>query len=180
MPIRDKRLTNDFEKLKELRSSSPFIDFMAFGSPPERYIVTLTCKGLEWDKKLRKPLVREHHEFEIYLPRQYPTGKPFVKWLTPVFHPNIMPTDYDKNPGFACIGSWAPSLGLRDLVVKLAEMIQYKNYEATHDRLNIEAAKWALENAHLFPIDKRDISVPEPEIILKYDADDIVIMDEGL
>ncbi len=176
MSVRDKRLNNDFEKLKSLKLSSPFVDFISFGDPPERYIVTLTCRGLEWDNKSEKPVVREHHEFEIYLPRQYPTGKPYAKWLTPIFHPNIMPADYEKNPGFVCIGSWVPAQSLSELVVKIAEMVQYKNYEATYDRLNVEAAEWALQNIHLFPIDKRDIITPEPEIVFK-DDDDIVLLD---
>ncbi len=177
MQVRHKRLLNDFEQLKSLKSNSPFVDFRAFGAPPERYIVTLTCKGLEWDGKTKNPLIREYHEFEIYLPQQYPTGKPFVKWLTPIFHPNILPPQYEKNPGFVCIGSWVPSVRLRDLIVKIAEMIQYKNYEATYDRLNIEAADWALRNKHLFPIDKRDIIIPEPEIFLNYNDDEVVILD---
>lgn len=177
MSVRNKRLYNDFEKMKTLKLSSPFVDFKASGDPPERYIIILTCKGLAWDKNLEKPSVIEHHELEIYLPQQYPTGKPFVKWLTPIFHPNIMPSDYEKNPGFVCIGSWAPAQSLGDLVVKLAEMIQYKNYEATYDRLNVEAAEWALKNTSLFPVDKRDIIEPEPEIVLDDDSD-IVILDD--
>ena len=177
MPVRDKRLYNDFRKLKSLKLSSPFVDFMAFGDPPERYVITLTCKGLEWDDELKNPIVTEKHDFEIYLPQHYPTGKPYVKWLTPIFHPNIMPHDYEKNPGFVCTGSWNPSQDLGDLVVKLAEMIQYKNFEATYDCLNLEAARWALKNMHLLPVDKREIITPEPEIFLTCD-DDIVIIED--
>ncbi|HEY9247153.1 MAG TPA: ubiquitin-conjugating enzyme E2, partial [Candidatus Methanoperedens sp.] len=176
MSVRDKRLANDFRQLRSLKSNSPFIDFQSFGSPPERYIVTLTCKGLEWDEKSKKPLIRESHKFEIYLPWHYPTGKPFIKWITPIFHPNILPPEYEKNPGFVCIGAWAPSIRLRDLVVKIAEMIQYKNYEATFDRLNVEAANWTLQNKHLLPIDKREIIAPEPEIFLGSDDEEVVIL----
>ncbi len=34
--------------------------------------------------------VRYSHRFRMLIGREYPYKKPVVKWLTPIFHPNIM------------------------------------------------------------------------------------------
>ncbi|HEY9207223.1 MAG TPA: ubiquitin-conjugating enzyme E2 [Candidatus Methanoperedens sp.] len=156
--IRSRRLEKDYESMKELILKSPFMEFIAFGTPPERYVVLFRCKGLVW--KSDAPAFSNHHLVEIYLGSEYPTRQPYVKWLTPIFHPNILGSDHRYNPGKVCLGKWAPSISLGDLCIKLAEMIQYKNYD-TKSPLNTQAAVWADENAHHLPVDKRDLSAPD-------------------
>ncbi len=151
---RTRRLENDHESMKKLRLASPFIDFTAYVEPHERYLVTFRCKGLVW--KNGAPAFSVYHQVEIYLRSEYPTQQPRLRWLTPIFHPNILGSDHRHNPGKVCFGKWTPSMFLGDLCIKLAEMIQYKNY-GTVSPLNMEAAVWANENVHRLPVDKRDL-----------------------
>jgi hypothetical protein len=59
-----------------------------------------------------------------------------------------------------CIGDfWAASEGLDDLIIRIGRMISYQEYN-TKSPLNGLAAKWAEQNAKLFPVDPRDIAPP--------------------
>jgi ubiquitin-protein ligase len=175
--VRDKRLQNDYEKMRELREKSPFIDFKVEGNPPEKYIVTFTCKGLV--KKGERIVNSIHHMVEIYLPVEYPTKSPQLTWLTPIFHPNILGNDHKWHPGKVCLGGWTPSQFLDELCIKLGEMIQYKNY-GLFSPLNTEAAVWAKQNRDKLPVDMRDL-VKEIEIEIKeveeFGVEDIRILD---
>lgn len=157
---RVRRLENDHKSMEKLRLLSSLIDFTAYGLPPEKYVITFRCKGLIW--KNGCPVFSSNHQVELYMGNEYPTQQPHLKWLTPIFHPNILGSDNQYYPGKVCLGKWAPSMFLSDLCIKLAEMIQYKNYDI-QSPLNINAAVWANENKHLLPIDKRDLLKPEAD-----------------
>jgi len=90
---RMRRLKNDFELMQELTSRSDMIDFKAMdvrpGVPPERYIVTFACKSIIGVDKMGKPQYGNRHKVEIYLHTQYPQRWPGMKWMTPIWHPNI-------------------------------------------------------------------------------------------
>jgi hypothetical protein len=63
-----------------------------------------------------------------------------VRWLTPIFHPNIHPR------GGVCLGvlreRYTPGVGLAYLVRMLRDIVQYRNYDL-EGVLNGEAARWA-------------------------------------
>jgi len=82
-----------------------------------------------------------------------------MRWLTPIFHPNI-----NEEGTWVCVDVWWPSKFLDDLCIMLGRMIQYKNYNP-HNPLRGDAAKWAIEYAHLLPVDKRPLrrGVPDAE-----------------
>jgi len=73
----------------------------------------------------------------------------------PIFHPNILSAEQG---GGVCIGSWTPSESLADLVVRVGEMVQYREYNPD-DVLNREAAAWAAANSERFPVDSRPLVV---------------------
>lgn len=169
---RRRRLENDHEKMKVLREQSGFVYFEAEGEPPERYIVRFTCRGLVM--KDGKPVNSEEHAVEIYLPAEYPTKPPQLKWLTQIFHPNILGNDHEWHPGKVCLGGWAPSQFLDELCIKLGEMVQYRNY-SVHSPLNTEAAVWAEKHKRMLPVDKRGIVGGEKEKKLK--EEDVKFLD---
>jgi len=169
---RRRRLENDHEKMKVLREQSGLVYFDAEGEPPEKYTVCFTCKGLVL--KNGKPANSEEHAVEIYLPAEYPTKPPQLKWLTPIFHPNILGSEHEWHPGKVCLGGWAPSQFLDELCVKLAEMVQYKNY-SVHSPLNTEAAVWAKKHERSLPVDERVIAGGESKRELK--AGDVKFLD---
>lgn len=149
--IRETRLRNDYDRLRELVNRSDFIEIVSTeGNPPERYVIRFTCRGVEDVRPNGTPVLREQHEVAVYLHAEYPLKQPQLKWLTPIFQPNIHVT------GAVCIGAWWPAKTLDELMLTLGEMIQYKNFDPK-DPMNSKAASWALRNQRLFPIDDRPL-----------------------
>ncbi len=150
--MHNKRLYMDWQRMQLLHKSSDLIDIEAFGDPPERYILTYSCKGLIWLPGNPAPSISHQHRFELYLNTDYPRLPPVFHCLTSIFHPNILPPE--RNGG-VCIGSWTPAETLDSLCIRLGEMIQYRNYSLT-DALDLKAAKWATAHQDSFPLDTRD------------------------
>ena len=167
---RMRRLRGDYELMRELDARSDLISFQASSAnpnlPPERYIVTFKCKSVIEVDRLGNPKFGEHHQVEIYLHNQYPQRWPGMKWLTPIWHPNI-----NHLNGSVCIDAawWAASRSLDRLVVMLGEMLQYKNYHDDPTKppfpWDAEAARWSREyrrtHPNIFPVDKRELLRPE-------------------
>lgn len=167
---RMRRLLGDYERMRELAARSDLIRFEAeaprSGAPPERYVVTFTCKGIVGLDRRGRPRYGEHHQVEVYLHNQYPQRWPGLKWLTPIWHPNI----HHLN-GSVCIDAawWTASRSLDRLMVMLGEMVQYKNFHDDPTRppfpWDPEAARWCRDyrakNPQAFPVDRRELLRPE-------------------
>ena len=100
-------------------------------------------------------MVRNHHAVEIKLGASYPRTMPEIRWLTPIYHPNI------SEIGMVCLGAygthWVPSLALDELCVMLWDMARYQNYDI-RSPYNREAAQWsAVQNSYRFPMDARPL-----------------------
>ncbi len=167
---RMRRLVADHELMRDLAARSDLISFEAAsarpGLPPERYIVTFRCKGIASTDKRGRPHYALRHQVEIYLHNQYPQRWPGLKWLTPIWHPNI----HHLN-GSVCIDAawWTASRSLDRLVIMLGEMVQYKNFHDDPTKppfpWDAEAARWcrAYRATHpgVFPVDRRELLRPE-------------------
>lgn len=167
---RMRRLRGDYELMRELSARSDLISFKASqpnpNLPPERYIVTFTCKSIVGVDRQGNPKYGEHHQVEIYLHNQYPHRWPGMKWLTPIWHPNI-----NHINGSVCIDAawWAASRSLDRLVVMLGEMLQFKNYHDDPTKppfpWDAEAARWSRDyrktHPNIFPVDHRELLRPE-------------------
>ena len=171
--IRETRLRNDYQRIRDLVNRSELIHILhAEGNPPEKYHIQFTCRGVGKLGPASKPVYRDKHEVSIYLHAEYPLKQPQLKWLTPIFHPNI------HSSGAVCIGAWWPAKTLDELLLTLGEMVQYKNL-GPKDPMNSKAAAWALRNKRMFPIDPRPLKGRslEDEIVIGMDEepDDIGI-----
>ena len=167
---RMRRLRADHELMLELAARSSLISFTAASSrpnlPPERYIITFKCKSIVGVDRQGNPKYSEHHQVEIYLHNQYPHRWPGMKWMTPIWHPNINHTN-----GSVCIDAawWAGKLGRNGLVVMLGEMLQWKNFHDDPTKppfpWDAEAARWSREyrkkHPNAFPLDERELLRPE-------------------
>ncbi|MGB8253259.1 MAG: ubiquitin-conjugating enzyme E2 [Anaerolineaceae bacterium] len=167
---RIRRLKADFELMQALTARSDMINFTTRvakpGMPPETYIVTFTCKGIVGVDGKGTPRIGEKHQVEIYLHNQYPQRWPGMKWLTPIWHPNI-----NHLNGSVCIDAawWTASRSLDRLVIMLGEMVQYKNYHDDPTKppfpWDVEAARWCREyrksHPRAFPVDQRELLRPE-------------------
>ena len=165
--IRETRLRNDYQRIRDLVNRSELIHILnTDGDPQEKYHIQFTCRGVEKLGPGGKPVFREKHEVSIYLHAEYPLKQPQLKWLTPIFHPNI------HSSGAVCIGAWWPAKTLDELLLTLGEMVQYKNL-GPKDPMNSRAAAWALRNKRMFPIDPRPLKGRslEDEIVIGMDEE---------
>jgi ubiquitin-protein ligase len=167
---RMRRLKADYELMQDLASRTDMISFVAQSPrpnlPPERYIVTFKCKSIANVDRQGNPIYSEHHQVEIYLHNQYPQRWPGMKWMSPIWHPNI-----NHLNGSVCIDAawWTASRSLDRLVIMLGEMLQYKNYHDDPTKppfpWDPEAARWSREyrktHPNIFPVDKRELLRPE-------------------
>ena len=167
---RMRRLKADYELMQDLNSRSDLISFKVVdaraGVPPERYIVTFTCKSISNVDRAGNPKFSNHHQVEIYLHQQYPQRWPGMKWLTPIWHPNI-----NHLNGTVCIDAawWTASRSLDRLIIMLGEMLQWKNFHDDPTKppfpWDAEAARWSREyrkkHANEVPVDHRELLRPE-------------------
>lgn len=149
-----RRLQKDYERLLTLVTLSDLIRIATVeGNPPENYMVEFRCRGVE-SLNGAKPVYREYHQMGISLPAGYPTKPPVLRFFTPIFHPNII------SAGPVCIGPWAAARWLDELVINVAEMIQYQvppTKDTPGDVFTPEAVAWLRANRHLVPVDRRPI-----------------------
>lgn len=170
--IRETRLRNDHQRIRDLVNRSEFINVVTTeGEPPEKYLIRFTCRGVEKVSPSGKAVYRDLHEVSVYLHSEYPLKQPQLKWLTPIFHPNIHIT------GAVCIGAWWPAKTLDELLLTLGEMIQYKNFDP-QDPMNSRAATWAQRNKGMFPVDARELkgqSIADMIVLGDEESDDFSI-----
>jgi ubiquitin-protein ligase len=167
---RMRRLRADHQRMVELDARSDLIDVQSFsttpGIPPERYVVTYHVPSVVGVDRKGGPKMANEHKVEIYLHSDYPHRWPGLKWLTPIWHPNINHTN-----GSVCIDAawWGAARSLDRLVIMMGEMLQYKNYHDDPTKppfpWDHEAAAWCrtyrAKNPRVFPTDQRELLRPE-------------------
>lgn len=152
---RSRRLRSDRNALELLRSESTILDFDVSGHASEYYLIRFHGKGLWRPDRTNSVLLREVHEVRINLGASYPRMMPDLRWVSPIFHPNISAS------GIVCLGGygthWVPSLGLAELCEMLWDIARYRNYDVDSP-YNREAAYWARsQQEYRLPVDPRPI-----------------------
>jgi ubiquitin-protein ligase len=156
MSVWRKRLENDFQDLSRLVKSSHGVLQIITQSknPPSDYVIEYQCRGIEKLKE-DKPIFRFIHRVKIILGQNYPRNQPYVKFLTPIFHPNV----YENN--VVCLGDyWTMAETLPELVIRIGRLIQYDPCVLNLNSPALsKAAKWAKENQGRFPLDHHTFKV---------------------
>ena len=148
-----RRLRNDLAALERLQSESTVFRFKAQGNPPQQYLILMKGKSL-W--RVRGQVhAHESHRVEIKLGASYPRTLPEIRWITPIYHPNI------SEIGMVCLGGygthWVPSIQLDELCNMLWDMARYHNYDI-RSPYNRDAALWVSgQTTFLFPTDPRPL-----------------------
>jgi ubiquitin-protein ligase len=167
---RMRRLRADYELMQELSARTDMLSVTAQAPrpnlPAERYIVTFKCRSIVGIDKIGNPKYADRHQVEIYLHNQYPQRWPGMKWLTPIWHPNI-----NHLNGSVCIDAawWTASRSLDRLVIMLGEMLQWKNFHDDPTKppfpWDADAARWSRgyrkTHPNAFPVDTRELMRPE-------------------
>jgi ubiquitin-protein ligase len=148
---RIRRLKSDYAALQQVCRESSIFAIEASGNPPCYYRITFLGKGLCRDRGKIK--VIHKHQVGIKLGASYPRTVPEIRWLSPIYHPNI------SEIGMVCLGGygthWVPSVQLDELCTMLWDMLRYHNYDI-RSPYNRDAALWvANQTAILFPTDAR-------------------------
>ncbi len=151
---RMRRIAADWEQLrKDFAGHKNIIITPTGGDPPEQYHVTYFVNGIYLlpDGRI-ETLAR--HEVDIILHSEYPRYKPICKISTPIWHPNF-------RDGQICIGDiWGAGESLTDIIINIGDMIQYKSWNSSSP-LSADAAQWAIENKHLFPVGNVDLHIAD-------------------
>lgn len=154
MTARMRRLASDWEQVKKDFAGHKNIIVTPIGDePPEKYHVTYFVNGIYLlpDGRI-ETLAR--HEVDIILHADYPRYKPICKITTPIWHPNF-------RDGQICIGDiWGAGESLSDIIINIGDMIQYKSWNS-YSPLSAEAAQWAMDNKHLFPVGNVDLNIAD-------------------
>ena len=148
-----RRLRSDLAAMERLRDESSVLRFRASGKPEQHYVIEFRGKSLA--RVRGKVSISERHEVEIKLGSSYPRTMPELRWLTPIYHPNI------SEIGMVCLGGygthWVPSLNLDELCGMLWDMARYHNYDV-RSPYNRDAALWvAGQGTFAFPLDSRPL-----------------------
>lgn len=154
MTARMRRLASDYEQIKKDFAGHKNIIVTPVGTePPEKYHVTYFVNGIYLLPDGRIETLGRH-EVEITLHADYPRYKPICKILTPIWHPNF-------RDGQICIGDiWGAGESLTDIIINIGDMIQYKSWNS-YSPLCADAAQWAMENRHLFPVGNIDLYIAD-------------------
>jgi hypothetical protein len=129
------------------------VRFQAAGSPATRYLIEFHGRSLVRERG--KVTFRDFHQVEVKLGASYPRTMPELKWVTPIYHPNI------SEIGLVCLGGygthWVPSLFLDELCGMLWDMARFHNYDI-RSPYNRDSALWvANQTSFQFPTDVRPL-----------------------
>jgi hypothetical protein len=97
---------------------------------------------------------RNSHDLQILLPSRFPDAAPQVRWLTPVYHPNIADLGSGQYGGYLCLGlledQYQPGISFNVLCQMIIDVTSYRQYglPSRFDPdgpgvMNVEAAEWA-------------------------------------
>lgn len=139
--------------MTRLKEESSVLRFRVQGNPAQHYSIVFEGKSLA--RVRGRVSTTSHHEVEIKLGASYPRSMPEIRWLTPIYHPNI------SEIGMVCLGGygthWVPSLNLDELCGMLWDMARFHNYDV-RSPYNRDAALWvANQTCFTFPMDARPL-----------------------
>lgn len=148
-----KRLAKDHLSLAEFQSNIiklEVIDVRSALNIPCEYLIHFHVRSIVGIHENQMPIYGYHHKVRITFPPKYPIEPPELYMVSDVWHPNIK---WDgKYKGRICGNTKGFGLGydLFLLLVRIGEMLQFKQYHAEFTPPfpeDIHVAKWMLEFA---------------------------------
>ncbi|QDU94886.1 ubiquitin-conjugating enzyme E2 [Lignipirellula cremea] len=168
---RNDRLTSDLAAVRKLHRMSSLFEFETAGSPPDRYAITFRGKGVRPASGSRTAgELADLHRVDVRLPQSYPDRPPDIRWITPLFHPNV------SFGGFLDLQHaglpWEADLTLDIVVERLWDVLRLAYFDLDL-ATNFTARQWYLDGCALrLPTDLRPLRDKAPvvsENIIRYD-----------
>jgi hypothetical protein len=168
---RQSRLRTDHELLTALGTASTIFSFEATGDPSERYVLAFRGKGLARVPESPSDIGPvDLHQIELRMPYSYPMSPPDIRWVTPIWHPNV------SFSGFINLGdigiTWSKELTL-DVVVERLWDVARAAYINSDRATNFAAKSWfEKQNEFDLPLDRRplrDRVAPIPTNVIRYE-----------
>ena len=167
---RDDRLWAELEGLRSLKRQSSIFDFEYEGDPPDNFTVTFTGRGIAGvQSDSDEAMISEAHEIQIQMAYLYPKREPDLKWVSPIYHPNV------SNSGFVDLEDigleWNEELTIEIICERLWDVIRLAHLD--FEKSSQMAAKdWFKNKLNLkLPIDARplrDRSVATQSNVVQY------------
>jgi ubiquitin-protein ligase len=182
---REERLAAELEVMRALAKESSILEFESQGDPPDRYTITLRGRGIKRASAYRDETEYvDRHECEIRLGYGFPDRPPEVRWLTPIFHPNISYSGYVNLKD--CGLSWEKDLTLDVICERIWDLarLAWIDLDAA---TNFSAKNW-IDQQHkiTLPVDTRplrDQGGPSASNVIQYQrgpAGSPTLSDEGI
>lgn len=145
------RWAKEHESLSELRSKVIKWEVKETATVlqiPVVYHVHYYLKSIVGIDVAQMPVYGDHHICEITIPPTYPLQPCKIYFITDVWHPNVKFEGKFKGKICGNTTNFGRSYDLYQLVLRIAEILQYKNYHAIHTPPFPEdamVAKWVTE-----------------------------------
>jgi ubiquitin-protein ligase len=167
---REKRLWQEVETLRGLKKQSSIFDFEFSGDPPDKFIVTFSGKGIgRPNGSDSEPEVVELHQIQIQMAYLYPAREPDLKWLTPIFHPNL------SNSGFVDLEDiglvWEENLSIEIICERLWDVIRLAHVDLNGSSQYTARDWYRNKCAFKLPLDPRplrDHSIARQSNVVQY------------
>jgi ubiquitin-protein ligase len=155
-PSREDRLNADHAALRALDEASTIFSMEVTGTPPDRYTITFTGKGLGRDSSSQSEVaIVELHQIDLRMPYAYPQSPPDIRWITPIMHPNV---SFSGFVNLADVGVvWTRETPIELVVERLWDVA--RGEFANHDKATNYAAKnwFAKQSEYDLPVDRRGL-----------------------
>ncbi len=119
-------------------------------SIPVKYNVHYNIKSIIGIDENQHPIYNNRHTLEISFPPRYPLVPCIIKMISPIWHPNIKSDGNYKGRICGNVKNFGKAYDLYQLVLRIGEILQYKNYHAEHVPPYPEdskVAEWVIEYA---------------------------------
>lgn len=185
-----RRLAKEHLLLLEIESDKIKIEVTDVRGPlkiPDTYNIHYYFKSIIGINDDQSPIYGNHHIVELHLPLKYPMESPRIYMKSEVWHPNIKWEGKFKGRICGNTKEYGKGYDLTQLVFRIAEILQYKNYHAENTPPFPEdslVAKWIKDYAEPNNIvnkwkeiytDDVDLSTPIPD---KKESDDAPLSGE--
>lgn len=148
-----RRLAKEHLQLQEIESKHIQIEVTDVRGPlkvPDTYNIHYFLRSITGISSDRSPVYGDHHIVELHLPLKYPMEPPRIYMKTDAWHPNIKWEGKFKGRICGNTKEYGKGYDLTQLVYRIAEILQYKNYHAENTPPFPEdslVAKWIKEYA---------------------------------